>query len=299
MKPKLHRGGDGVGTRGARWLLVATTCAAALVSASPAFASTALKEEFLPFADCPLEAASVCLVAKTTSGEFVIGHKTVPIEQTVTLQGGLASTSREAQPLLGATDGDTLSQTPLKEPGGLVGIGELGGEVTATAELAGPPSSVIVDENALLLGAGTAVTLPIKVKLNNATLGEECYVGSDAEPIVLHLTTGTTSPPAPTEPIKGGATVVEGGAKGKITRLKTVTLVDNDFAVPGASGCGGTLSPLIDVVVDADVGIPAAAGQSKAIMAGPIEETLATWAEKYLPKKKKPKKEKKEKKPKA
>ena len=153
--------------------------------------------------------------------------------------------------------------------------------MTATAELAGPPSTVIVDENALLLGAGTAVTLPIKVKLNNATLGEECYVGSDAEPI------------------KGGATVVEGGAKGKITRIAKVSLVDNDFAVPGASGCGGTLSPLIDVVVDADVGIPAAAGQSKAIMAGPIEETLATWAEKYLPKKKKPKKEKKEKKPKA
>jgi hypothetical protein len=293
MKLNPQRLGDHAGAWRGWLLVVGLACVASLASASPALAKSTVKEEFLPFADCPLETASVCLVAKTASGEFVIGHKTVPIESTVTLQGGEATTSREAQPLVGAADGDTLSKTPLKEPGGLVGIGELGGEVTATAELAGPPSSVILDENALLLGSGTAVTLPIKVKLSNTTLGEECYIGSSSEPIVLHLTTGTTSPPAPTEPIKGGATVVEGGAKGKITRLKTVTLVDNDFSVPGASGCGGTLSPLIDLVVDADVGIPASAGQSKAIMAGPIEETLASWAEKYLPKKKKAKKEKK------
>ena len=69
-------------------------------------------------------------------------HKTVPINHTVLLQGGLASSAVTEQPLIGATNGETLSKTALTVPGGLAGIGELelGGEVTATAELVGPPS---------------------------------------------------------------------------------------------------------------------------------------------------------------
>ena len=62
---------------------------------------------------------------------------------------------------------------------------------------------------------GAAVTLPLKVKLSNEMLGEECYIGSDAEPIVLHLTTGETAPPAGTEPIRGSISPEEGLAKAK------------------------------------------------------------------------------------
>jgi hypothetical protein len=277
-----------------RGLVVALALAApllALGAASPALASPKLKEEFLPFADCPLTSANVCLVSTTTGGEFVIGHKTVPIEVPVTLQGGLAGESLYEQPLLGAADGDTLSKTPLTVPGGLAGIGGLGGEVTATAELAGPPSSVIIDRWNLIGEKTPAVTLPIKVKLSNEVLGEDCYIGSDSEPIVLHLTTGTTSPPAPAEPIKGSVGNRQAGkAKGKIRYIEKAKLVDNDFAVPGASGCGGELSSVIDLVLDLDVGIPASAGQNTAIMEGTLEETSKEYALKYLPKPKKAKK---------
>jgi len=277
-------------------LAVAIAAAAAIAmlgAASPALASPIDKEDFVPFANCPVQDAAVCMVAYTTGGEFAIDHKTVPIDETITLQGGLASTSYAAQPVVAAVGAPTLSLTPLTVPGGLAGIEGLegiGGEVTATAEIAGPPSSIVVDKSALAEHAGAAVTLPIKVKLSNEILGNECYVGSDAEPIVLHLTTGETSPPFPAEPIRGALSVLQGKDKGRIKLIEKVSLVDNDFAVPGASGCGGSLSPLIDLVLDADVGIPAQAGLSTAIMDGSLEETASEWAAKYKPKQKKTKK---------
>jgi hypothetical protein len=294
MRQTLERCLDwmGVGHGQVRALALAFATPLAIMGAAPpAMATSALKEDFIPFADCPVASASSCLVSTTTSGKFVIGLKTVSIEKTVTMQGGLATESFYEQPLLGASDGNTLSKTALTVPGGLVGIGGLGGEVTATAEIAGSPSSVIIDRWNLIGQKTPAVTLPIKVKLSNEVLGEGCYIGSDSEPIVLHLTTGTTAPPSPTEPISGRVGNREAGrAKGKIRFIEGASLVDNDFAVPGASGCGGELSPVIDLAVDADVGIPAPAGRNTAIMNGTLEETSAAYAAKYKPKEKKTKK---------
>lgn len=275
--------------------LAVVTALATLGVASPALATSALKEDFLPFAHCPTSTAAVCLVAPTTSGEFVLDHKTVHIDKTITLQGGLGSaTDFGAQPLIAAAGGETLAKVPLTVPGGLVGIEGLGGEVTATAEIAGEPSDVIVNRGALALPSSEpAVTLPLKVKLDNPTLGEDCYIGTDADPIVLHLTVNETDPPFPGKPIKGSHSAFELKAKNKIVAVSEVSLVDNDFAVPGATGCGGALSFLIDPAVDAIVGIPAPAGFNTAIMNGSLEETEAAFAVKYLPKPKKEKKPKK------
>jgi hypothetical protein len=263
-------------------LALATLVCAAL--ASPALASSVLKEEFAPFADCPVETAKLCIYSTTGGGQFVIGHKTVPIEKTITLQGGLASELFTSQSLLAAVGGETLSATALTVPGGLVGIAGLGGEVTAVAEIAGPVSSLTVNKGNLLGRSGVALTLPLKIKLSNPTLGNECYIGSDASPITLHLTTGATSPPLPYASISGSRGTLEGGAKGKIVLVKGEELVDNDFAVPGASGCGGALSGVIDPVLDLDVGIPSPAGANTAIMSGSLEETPAVFAAKYKPK---------------
>jgi hypothetical protein len=177
--------------------------------------------------------------------------------------------------------------TPLTVPGGLLGIAGLGGEVTAVAEIAGPVSSVIVNKGNLIGQSGPALMLPLKVKLDNPTLGEECYIGTNAAPIILNLTTGATSPPLPYKSINGSRGTLEGGAKGKIVIAKDDTLVDNDFAVPGASGCGGSASAVIDPIVDLDIGIPSAAGTNTAIMKGTLQETTAAYALKYKPKHKK------------
>ncbi len=285
--------GKGKRSRGLAVALVASLATlATLGAASPAFASSAKKEEFAPFADCPVESAPDCVVATTTSGEFVLDLKKVAIDKTITLQGGLP-TALDAQPLIAAVGGETLSKTPLTIPGGLTGIEGLegiGGEVTATAEIAGPPSSVVINRGYFVFDYPDAVTLPLKVKLSNEVLGNECYIGSDSEPIVLHLTAGTTSPPFPAQPITGSKGTFVEIDKDNIRKFEGTSLVDNDFAVPGASGCGGSLSPIVDAVVDADVGIPAPAGLSTAIMKGALEEAYAEEVEKYKPK---PKKEKK------
>ena len=273
-------------------MLVLAAPVAGLGMATSAFGASVLKQEFAPFANCPVETAKICTVATTTSGEFKLDLKTTKIEHPVVLQGGLASEAFGDQPLIAPTSGEALSKAAQEVPGGLTGLSEaIGGPVTATAELAGPASGVLINKGNLLSLSGTAVTLPIKVKLDNELLGPSCYIGSDSEPIVLHLTTGTTSPSFPNQPISGSRGTLEGAGKGKIVKIKGNSLVDNNFAVPGANGCGS--SPLLfDTLVDAGVGIPAPAGLNTAIMNGELEETSSVYAAKYKMKPKKPKKEK-------
>src|SRR5438309_8008592 len=133
----------------------------ALFGAAPAQAG--LQKEFQVFDDCPLAnpAVTVCIYSTTTSGEFHIGSKTVPINKTVVLQGGLKG---EEEELIPAADGNTLSKTPLVLPGGLVGLEVLPPltEVTATSELAG---TVLVNTANFGKETGAAVTMPMKVKL--------------------------------------------------------------------------------------------------------------------------------------
>lgn len=249
------------------------------------------KADFIPFANCPTASAAVCIVSDTTAGEFKLGSKTVPIPEgtDIRLQGGLATESFAGQTLIPPLEGPTLSETPLALPGGLTGVPGLGGDVYAVAELAGP---VEVNRANLALSLTPAVTLRLKVHLMNELLGENCYIGSEAEPIVLHLTVGRTSPPSPTEPLEGHRSPVEYKDKKRISYIPNSTLVDNTFPVPAATGCGGTLSAIVNPIVNLDAGLPAKAGESRVVMTSSLQETISKWAAKYRPKVKKPRKEK-------
>jgi hypothetical protein len=254
-------------------LVLALGAALALAGvATPAWAS--LQHEFDQFSDCPKENPEVviCVVSTTTSGEFMLGSKTVPITKPVILQGGLRANSPVLVP---AADGNTLSKTALPVPGGIAGVELLPPltEVTATSELAGP---VEVDVVAANRGEGVAAVLPMKVKLDNPALGASCYVGSNAEPLTPHLTTGTTSPPAPASPISGspGEVVITG--HGQLFTIKNSSLVDNSFAAPGVDGCAEPASLLIDPLVDQQTGLPAAAGHNKAVLTGTLAAASVT-----------------------
>lgn len=248
-------------------------CLAAGAAASPALAAnTQLKEEFAPFLDCPTATANTCVASETTGGEFQMGYKQVPIDKPIELQGGLTFTSLQ---LIPARDGDTLIGPPLTVPGGLIGIEGLGGEVTATAMIAGPATGIQVDQFYLVEGGGVAVVLPLKIKLDNPLLGEECWIGSDSEPVVLHLTVAK----------KG---TLESVGKKKITKVSGATLVDESFAVPAATGCGDP-SWLITPLVNLISGLPSPAGHNKAVMIGSFEQTAVKWALRYA----KPPKERK------
>jgi hypothetical protein len=257
------RASRGMGVR--RQALAAATVVAALAAlGAPSPAAAGIQQELAVFATCPISTPGVtaCIVSRTTAGEFKLGSKAVSVNKTITLQGGLSELTNHLVP---PTDGNTLSKTPLTVPGGLVGIEGLGGEVSATAELAGP---VILElEN---LGTNNpAVVLPLKVKLDNPVLGNACYIGSNSEPTTLQVTSGTTNPPPPNKPITGSKgespTFLD---RNKIIVINGSSLVDNAFSVPGVNGCGGLLSLVIDPIVDLDAGLPAAAGKNTAILSG-------------------------------
>jgi hypothetical protein len=263
---------------------------AMLGAASPAMA--ALEGELAVFAQCPTsnEQLEACLYATTSSGEFTVGNKTVPITNPIIIQGGFTVNNQTgALGFVGAANGETLSKTPEPLPGGLAGLikcneihelllrltceltfqnGLTG--VTATTELAAPASDIVLNEANLFQRKGIALSLPIKVKLSNPLLGSQCYIGSNAHPIMLELTTGTTSPPPPNKPISGwGGSITENAAE-TIIFVKENTLVNNSFAAPGVEGCGA-IPAIIDPIVDLQAGIPAAAGHNTAILHNTLE----------------------------
>jgi hypothetical protein len=249
---------------------------------------------FAPFVDCPLANTSIndCIFAQTKSGEFIIGKKTVPIVNTITLQGGFIGTEGNLT-FVAAENGETLSKTAQPVPGGLLGVvapsilplflQEIFNEfinkgitgVTATAELAGSPSSIGLNTENLLESTGTALSLPLKIKLDNPFLGEKCYLGSNAHPIVISFTSGTTSPPLPNKPITGKVGTFEEEENFVLIRLKNNSLVNNTFKAPGAEGCGGILSFLVDPAVNAEIGTPAPEGENTAILNSTLETANA------------------------
>jgi hypothetical protein len=285
-----------IGVRRTLVLCVAMGAASASAVTSSAYAAEHHpKGEYAPFADCPLSnpATEACLLAKTESGEFVVGKETVPIANTITLQGGI--TENEGKDVfIGAEDGNTLSKSPQKVPGGLAGLvkcNEISNflerfacevvfensvtGVTATTELAAPASSIGVSLNNLVEGSGVALSLPVKVHLENPFLGSSCYIGSNAHPVVIELTTGTTSPPPPNKPITGSPGEAEFNKAFTIITINKNILANNSFAAPGAEGCGGLFSFLIDPIVNGKLGIPAAAGHNTAILKGTLKQAVA------------------------
>lgn len=276
-------------------------CALAASLMCLASASSALAVEHHPkgayekFKDCPLSnpAAEFCLFAKTESGEVVIGKKTVPIVNPITLQGGLHEISEENVEFIAAEDGNTLSKSPQPVPGGLLGImapsflpeflrkqfeefinkGITG--VTATTELAGPAKSIKLNLNHLIEAEGTALELPVKIKLDNPFLGSKCFVGSNSNPILIDLTTGTTSPPKPNSPITGKVGEVAFEESFTIVKIANNSLVNNSFAAPTSEGCGGIFSFLIDPAVNAQLELPSAAGKNTAILNGTLNQAVA------------------------
>lgn len=245
---------------------------------------------FARFNDCKLSNPNVdvCLYAETAAGSFTLGKKEVPVKKPVVLQGGIEAHGNIFGPLtfVGAEDGNTLTKVPQPVPGGLLGITaptwwplflqELFNEtinngftgVNATLELAGSPSAVKLSALNILTASGIGLSLPVKVHLENPFLGSSCYIGSNSSPIVANLTSGTTSPPPPNKPISGSPGEFGAEGEGAIVVLKNNKLVDNSFAAPGANGCGGLFSFLIDPFVNSIVGVPSPAGTNTAILEG-------------------------------
>ena len=225
-----------------RWIVLEVALAMAVVCAGAPTAVAARGGGAGVFAQCPVHAAEVdgCLYAPIEGGYIKLGKTVVPVGETVVLQAGMLENEPSyVKPLAGALDGETLTRAAQLIPGGL-----FGSPLDAVTELAAPASSIM-----LVSAEPIRLALPIKVRLVNPLLGAECSIGSNAHPIELDLTTGTTS---------GGFTGSPGTSRtidnGRIEVLSGVSLVASGFAVPKAGGCG---LAVVDEALDAKLGLPA------------------------------------------
>jgi hypothetical protein len=266
------------------------TVLAALIFTSAAFAASHHPTgNFAPFGECPLNRATItdCVYSVSDGGSFTVGNKTVPLTNPVTLQGGFEPVGEELA-FFGAENGDTLSKTPQPVPGGLVGVtaptwwpkflqdwfnnqineGLTG--VTATVELAAPATSITLSTENLIAESGTALGLPVKVKLSNAILGNNCYLGSNAKPVQINFTTGTDGS------VKGSRGELSFKEEFTLITISGGKLVNGSFAAPGVSGCGGIFSLFVDPLVDTVLGTPSASGKNTAVLEGKLQDAASS-----------------------
>jgi hypothetical protein len=271
-----------------------TVALAAMVFASTALAASHNPTgEFAQFGECPLNRVTLtdCVRSVSTGGAFKVGTKTVPLSNPVTLQGGFEGGSPDIE-FYGAENGDTLSKTPQPVPGGLLGLLNCPAQtnpiikglcevafengltgVNAIVELTGPTkglTNIDLDTQNLLERKGTALGLPVKIRLENPTLGSNCYIGSDKAPVQLKFTTGTSGS------LEGSKGTLSFNTEFTLITVSGAKLVDGTFAAPAATGCGGLLSILVNPVLNAVLGLPSASGKNEATLEGNFQDAASS-----------------------
>lgn len=235
-----------------------------LITATAAFAGPAPGYE--RFADCPDKTVDPdvheCFTSVVNGGHLKLGSKNTPISDPITLTLG---TNVQGEVIFADLDGGRQLV-----PGGLIGLSGLDWlswlfpfsllSVHAEAELAGTPNNPVTS-----LLSGQPFTLPLRIKLDNTLFTSNCYIGSSDNPVELELTTGTTAPPAPNEPITGQFPTLDFDTESEILTMSDGILVDNAFSVPKAKGCGLLNLGLIDGLVNLQSGLPSPAGKNEAV----------------------------------
>lgn len=260
--------------RFARLLVAVAGLIVAFAMLSPVAQAEKPNPGYEQFAGCPNPTTEnpnvkTCIRSEITGGHFQMGSKNVPIEKPMALTGGIEKLF-SLSPLFYNAEGG-LTKVKQKVPGGVIGLTGL----TWLAEFLGSDALTLYATTELagtvLVGGTSFARLPIKVHLENSTgvLGKNCYVGSNAAPIVLNLTTGTTAPPAPNKPITGKDPNLVFEPVFEIQEANDGIYVDNSFAAPGANGCVLTLFGFIPIsingLVNSQSGLPSPAGTNETV----------------------------------
>jgi hypothetical protein len=273
-----------------RLVRIAVVVAASMAFGLATVASAGVTGDPSEFSLCPTsftapadsQTGLLCSHSETTGGQLTIGNSTVQITNNPdTVDFGAYSNTPDGffgpEVIVTPTNGKVFGGPAQVVPGGLLGLtGQLAplskpldpiNQVTSSLELAGPitPATVVdpTATKAFFCASGpihfcedapsltSVITVPIKVHLHNLVLGPNCYIGSNAHPIVLNLQETPNS-----SPVLGG--------NGNATIVSGVEVADDTFAVPGASGCGllGTLDPILDL----KVGLPSPSGRNSALI---------------------------------
>ena len=276
---------------------VAAAFALVAVAASPSAATSGVPSgPYTGMGTCPTSSSQMqdtnqavvgCVVATIGGGGFTVGSTQVNFTSPMTVAFGVTwakggptvtfpdKTTAQLFSTVAPTDGDELQASPLDVP--IPGLADFWPGVTSAIVQIEPAGPIT---NFAPLSAGEnypLFQLPIKLHLQNAFLGPNCYVGSDSAPIVLSPTAGTTAPPPPNQPVKGSTGKISiardpNGFKTEIVGFAGATLNDNALPVPGANGCGFFDSA--DWIVNLLFGLPSAAGHN-AITLSSVTTSLA------------------------
>lgn len=234
-----------------------TLAVAAVVATMALFLGAGAAQAAFPnYAGCTAvrPETDACIDVQNRTGNLNIKGFNVPLGESLEIRGTLLGDGTVTPPFVPATGTNGFIARPVAVPGGLVGIEWLpGNSVLAITELAGSSSAIRINI------ATNSITVPVKVRLVNLLLGMDCHIGTNRNPVVLNLITGTTSPPAPNRPISG--------ARGRASVVDREIIftdnlnVENSFAVPGATECGLGLG-LINALVNLKLQLPSAAGNN-------------------------------------
>ncbi|MFD7712845.1 hypothetical protein ACFV6E_30955 [Streptomyces sp. NPDC059785] len=273
-----------LGTRLATTATALGTALGAVASMGTATAAAAQPNgEWAPFTRCPVDAAAMlaadglartpqCVVSSSASGSIKLGNTTVTTGRT-NLQMGVIQNSDGTSSVV-APAGGALVADSATVPGGLLGLmcpsnvpaitaiceqlsNSSLNKITATVESVGAPYDF--DQTAGIVTGRPIVAIPVRIHLENPFLGSKCYIGTQANPVVLHPS-NVQYPEFGMSFFKGDGTVADDGEMSRIN-LTGASQNDSTFAVPGASGCGLSLG-LIDAAVNAKTGLPSAAGKN-------------------------------------
>ena len=202
--------------------------------ATTAQADTSYQPSNADFADCPkLHSGTLpllwnCISINLVEGQMKLGSLKQDLTKPVKITVAMGLKGGKLTLVEGGIKSDPISINPLPLPVDLLGI-------TVQVQQAGQikPAPILPK------------TIPLKIKLNHWLLGNNCYIGSEANPIAitpnlsnLALTSINNVP------------------------VITTTISDDAFAVPAVSTCGLLGNPAINSVV----GLPSPAGANSATM---------------------------------
>jgi hypothetical protein len=246
-----------------RLLAILAAALVVIAVAAPAAGAATPAPGYSQFAGCPSPEENPnitsCQRSVITGGYLKLGNKKVPISKPLVLSGG---SGVEGVNYAYNSQGG-LSKTQLQVPGGVIGLTGLDWLVNfldvdslqlfSEPQLAGTPT---------ITGPET-VTLPLKFRLINPVLGNNCYIGSNTNPVVIHLSTGTSGS------LTGKSPEYQFDPATVILTAKNGTFVNQTFTAPGATGCKLTLLGFIPIslnsVVNSTSGLPAGPGVNETV----------------------------------
>jgi hypothetical protein len=262
---------------------LALAALAIAVAVPMAVASSASAANYAPpfdvFNNCPVDSPELhtatneaaCVAAVANGGSITLGKITTPLGPQTTSMGvydspnapeGLLATARP--------DHNTLVAKPARVPGGLLNLvckGDPSNAIVSICKTLENSSLNRVSADARIAGRPTFAlfpgpTVPIRIKLINPLLGNNCFIGSRANPIVLNLQLGLNPDSALNimEEIPGFEDETIG------IHINNIFFDDTTFAVPKATNCGPL--DLFSGAINSRAGLPSPAGSNSIHLEG-------------------------------